>query len=263
MPIENTNNGGYFAKLRQGANNFFGGQGQQNNQQQGQPKPGFQKEDPNDPSKQNQNNDQQNNGNNANGGNNQQDQKSWLEELYTKNSPDPEQAPTFSLDEAALGKVVGAQNFTADISDEDIQKIQGGDWGHLKTLMNKVGQGAYKAALQHGSTLTDKYVGARFDHEGKSFDSRVKKNSVDQAMSGLPNYNNPAVKSHLNDIANRLQRQHPDASPSDIAQEAQRLLMEIANGVNPENTPEAKKAKEKAGKVDWEQWLQQDSQIEN
>lgn len=265
MVAQDTNNAGqgYFARMRQGAANMFGGgQSQQQspgNQQQlpgNQQQPGNKQVDPNEP---NARQDQGNNGNNANGGNSQGNQKSWLEELYTKNSPDPDKAPSFSLDEDALGKVVGAQNFTADINDEDIQKIQGGDWGHLKTLMNKVGQGAYKAALQHSSTLTDKYVGARFEHADKSFDTRVRKNSVGQAMSGLPNYNNPAVKTHLNDIADRLQRQHPDASPQEIAKEAQRLLMEIADGVNPENTPEAKKAKEKAGKTDWQEWLQKDA----
>lgn len=254
--LQQSNTGGYFAKLRQGANNMFGGgkppaQQQNNNNNQ--------QEDPNDPSKQGQNKNPGGNGNNANGGNDQQQQKSWLEELYTSKNADPEQAPSFSLDEAALGKVVGSQNFTADISDEDIQKIQGGDWGHLKTLMNKVGQGAYKAALQHGSTLTDKYVGARFEHEGKSFDSKVRKNSVNSQLASLPNYDNPAIKSHLNDIADRLASKHPDAPPHEIAQEAQRILMEIANGVNPENTPEARKAKEKAGKVDWDEWLNKDS----
>lgn len=245
---------GYFARLRQGASNMFGGNQQKpqspNPQQQGQ---GKQQEDPNKP---NARQAPENNGNNDGGGNPNGPQQSWLEELYTKNSPDPEQAPSFSLNEETLGKVVGSQNFTSDISDEDIQKIQGGDWNHLKTMMNKVGQGAYKAALQHGSTLTDKFVGARFEHSDKHFNSKVRKNSVEGQLSTLPNYSNPAVKAHLNDIADRLQRQHPDAPPQEIAQEAQRLLMEIADGVNPENTPEAKQRKEKAGKTDWDAWLQ-------
>lgn len=266
MPALNqeANTGGYFARFREGANNMFKGGNKQPQQQpapqgggQGNPNP---QSNPNpDPNEPNARQNPAPNGGNANGGNSNPNSNSWLEELYTKKSPDAEQAPVFSLNEETLGKHVSGQNFTNDISDEDIQKLQGGDWAHLKTMMNKVGQGAYKAALQHGSTLTDKFVGARFEHSDKSFDNRVRKNSVEGQLATLPNYSNPAIKTHLNDIANCLQQQHPDATPQEIAQEAQRILMELADGVNPENTPEAKARKEKAGRTDWESWLQQDN----
>lgn len=179
----------------------------------------------------------------------------WYEQLYTNtNTGEEDTPPEFKLDGTKLQEVAGGQNFGVSLSDEDKAKLAAGDFSVLEGMMNKVGQNAYKAALEHGSTLTGKFVGARSDYESKKLGSRVKETQVDQELSGLPNYSNPAVKAHLNDIAKRLQQQHPDATPREVALEAQRLLMEIAKGVDPENTPEAK-ARTKPGETDFMKWL--------
>jgi len=185
----------------------------------------------------------------------------WYEDLYSNTQEDPDKAPEFSLDGEKLKSLSSGQQFiTKDSITPEMQaKFAQGDFSDMVTLINQAAQGSHRAALEHGSTLTGKFVEARDSFSEKKFGGRVKTTQVEQELSGLPNYNNPAVKSHLNDIANRLSRQHPDASPREIALEAQRLLMEIANGVNPENTPEAK-ARLKDGETDFMKWLGQETQ---
>lgn len=178
----------------------------------------------------------------------------WYEDLYTNKQEDPEQAPQFSLDGTKLDAVANNQSFAGQITDEQKQKLASGDFSVLTDIVESATRKVYRTALEHGSTLTGKFVEARDGFSEKKFSGRVKGEQVNQELAGIPNYSNPAVKSHLNDIANRLSRQHPDASPKEIALEAQRLLMEIANGVNPENTPEAK-ARLKPGETDFMKWL--------
>lgn len=246
----------YFDNIR---SKMFGNGGQTQQQPNQQQDNNPDNQDPNNP----QGNSDPTQGNNPNAKGNQNNPQGvdYLAELYTKKGQDPEAVPQFSLDDKNLEGLVNGQDFVGQMNPEDMQKLQSGDFSVLGNMINSAARKAYKAALQHGSTLTGKYSDARFEHYDKQFGSKVRNNSVQTALAGLPNYNKPAIKAHLNDIANRLSSQHPDASPQEIAQEAQRILMELANDVNPENTPEARKSKETQGQTDWSKWLAADNQM--
>lgn len=169
---------------------------------------------------------------------------------------DGDKAPTFTLDSKVLGDIASKQDFMAGINPELVKKAQAGDTESLLSLMNHVGQNAYRNALEHTSTLTDKFVTAREGHNEKAFSSKVRKELTGQALADTPNYSHPVVRKQLSQIADQLQAQHPDAAPAEIAKMAKAYLQELSEAIA---TP--KKANKKAGAVgatNWDEFIDAD-----
>lgn len=162
--------------------------------------------------------------------------------------------PSFSLDPKVLGEVSSKLNFTQDVSPELMQQATAGDMNALIQVMNTVGQNAYKASLSHTSTLTDKFVGARTAHELKSVGPTVRKELTNSALASTPNYNHPVVKQQLNMVAESFARQHPDATPAEIAQMAGQYIQDLAAAINPQATTQQQQ-NEREGEIDWSKYL--------
>lgn len=141
--------------------------------------------------------------------------------------------PSFNLDPKVVGETAGKMDFLSTADQELMTKAQGGDASAMIQLMNSVARGAYSAALQHSSTLTDKFVGLRSDYDSKRIGSSVKQELTTQKLSSLPNADHPVVKQQLADTARRLSSQYPDATPDWIADQARQYITDLASALNP------------------------------
>lgn len=163
-----------------------------------------------------------------------------------------EVAPSFNLDPKVLSDVSSKLNFAQDIPPEVMQAAAGGDANAMAQMMNMIGQNAYKAALSHTSSLTDKFVGARTEHAMKGLGGKVKSELTQTALSQTPNYKHPAVKQQLDMVAQQYAAQHPDATPDQVAQMSIKYITDLANALNPQSTKQEEAA---AGEVDWAKYF--------
>jgi len=161
--------------------------------------------------------------------------------------------PSFTLDPKVLNDVSGSLDFTKAVSPELLSAAQSGDNKALLQIINQVGQQSYKAALHHSTSLTDRFVSARSQHDLKGIGSQVKRNLTEQALSSTPNYNHPVVKAQLNSIANAMQVQNPDATPEQIANAAQQYIKDLADALNP--AANKKDGEGAADEMDWSKYL--------
>lgn len=168
-------------------------------------------------------------------------------------------APTFSIDDKVLGSVADAQDFMKGISPELMQQASSGDMSAMMKMMNEVARNAYKTSLQHSGKLTEGFVGSRESHADKSFNTKVRGELTANALTGTPNFKNPVVRKQLIQIAENLQKQHPDAAPEEIAQMSRDYITELGKAINPTN--EQGNGKSAPGQpTDFGKWFdQQDS----
>ena len=204
---------------------------------------------------QQQNNQQQNDGQNTVGTNEPKNPMDAYAKLFdTTNQQADAPAPAFNIDPKILTEVSGKLRFTDGIDKELITKATSGDYSAMLEVMNTVGQRAYQTAISHGTSLTDKYLSARKEHDFKGIGSTVKKELVNSALNNTPNYNHPVVKAQLNMVAEAMRRENPDASPQEIAEAAQQYIQDLADAIKPEDPVKKAKAKEAEG-VDWTSFL--------
>lgn len=174
--------------------------------------------------------------------------------LENANKPAEETStPSFSLDGKVLDDVGSKLNFTQGVNSELLQKATQGDANAMVVLMNSVAQNAYKAALQHNTALTDTHLNARAEHDRTTVDRAVKSSLISNELSSVPNANHPVVKQELVRIAKALATENPDATPTQIKEEAVRYLNTVYSALNPQkqDTPT-----QTAGQVqDWEAFL--------
>lgn len=174
--------------------------------------------------------------------------------LWDTTNTDTSTPPAFSIDPAVLDKVSGGLNFTQGVSPELMQKATSGDIGALIEVMNQVGQQSYKAALNHSTTLTDKFVGARSEFDLKNIGSKVKQEMTSSALqTSVPNASDPIVRSELKRIATAMQAQNPDASPQEIADSAKQYFTALYNSMQPKKTQEEVQAA--SGEQDWDKFF--------
>lgn len=218
---------------------MFGFGSKPQNTQQQQQQPNTQQQMPNN---QQQANQPQNNGMPGQPGNNQNAQSNQPAnplDTYSKmfdNAPtDGDTAPTFSIDPKVMDQVVSGQDFTQGIDAELMQKATSGDTQALLQVIQHVGRNSYRAAIEHGGVLTDKFVGARESFKDKGFGSRIKQELTSAELAKTPNFQHPVVRQQLTEVAQRLQRQHPDAQPGEIAKMAKDYITQLSQALNPED----------------------------
>lgn len=164
----------------------------------------------------------------------------------------PDEAPKFSLDPKTLNEVSSKFDFTQGLDPQLVQKASQGDAQSLIAMMQHVGQSAYKAALSHGSVLTDQFVGARTAHEMKGVSGIVRNELTQGALASTPNYSHPVVKEQLNKTAEAFRAQYPDAAPQEIAKMASDYIQVLANAINP--AASTQKTEPSEG-TDWTKYL--------
>ena len=170
------------------------------------------------------------------------------------NKSQPDGPPSFNLDPETLTKVSGSLDFTQGIDPDLLSKATSGDSQAFLKIINQVGQRSYQAALHHGTTLTDKYVGARSEYDRKALPGHVRQSLTDHALSSIPNATHPVIKQQLKMISTQMQAANPDASPEEIAQAASKYIQDLAGALNPSQS--ASKSTDSADEMDWAAYMQ-------
>jgi hypothetical protein len=163
------------------------------------------------------------------------------------------QAPNFSLDPKLVDDVAGKMDFTKDIQPDMMANALKGDVQALLGVIQATSQNAYKAALQHGTALTDTFVKNRSEYDRTQMKSGVRGELTTQALSDAPNFDHPVIRQELIRVAEQFAKANPDASPQEIATSAKQYMTDIASALNPKAPPK----KEIDGERDWMKYLSQ------
>lgn len=164
-------------------------------------------------------------------------------------------APDFSLDPKVLGEVSRKMDFTKGVNPETLQKATTGDVSALMDIIKTVGQNSYRAAIEHSTALTDTHLKTRGEFESKRLEAGVNKKLTESALSNAPNYNHPVVKAELNRIAGQFAAANPDASPQQVAEAAQKYLMDLHSALNPSAGKPGSKEPKGEEEMDWTKYL--------
>lgn len=243
----NPNNNNSNNNNNQNNNNNNNSNNNQNNQRNNQP----QNLNGDNANNQNQNFNNQVNGNNQNPENKTQvNPLDSFSKMWDTPTTESDVTPSFTLDPKVLDTVSSQQDFMKGIPPELMQRAQGGDFNAMMEIMQHTTRNAYKSALEHSGLLTDKFVGAREAHNEKGFSRKVKGELTQGELANTPNYSHPTVRKQLTDIASKLQAQHPDASPQEIAQMSKDYLQELVNAINPPKDEAITNATK--GPTDWD-----------
>lgn len=151
-------------------------------------------------------------------------------------------APEFKLPSETLDKVAGSMNFLQSTDQELMQKALAGDAQSLINVVNAAAQNAYKAAMNHATSLTDTYLQTRGEYESKKVASGVKDTLTAQAIRDIPNANHPVVQQQLAQVAAQFAKANPDSTPQEIAQAAHKYIADLASVLNPQAPQNQQKA---------------------
>lgn len=246
-----------FLKKPAGNNNQQQPNNQQPNQQQQQQAPGgWGNGNP-------QNNQQQ--PNNGNGGNTDpnagkqqpEDPLAWASKMFD-NDPNAEQdkgPPRFSIDGKVMDEVVSKQDFLKGIDPELQRKAMSGDADAFAQMFQQGLRNVYRSSIEHNGALTDRFVSSREEYSGTKLSGKIKGELTTSALSKTPNFQNPVVKKQLTEFAQRLQKQHPDAAPEEIAEAARKYVTDLANALNPQTTDKDSNSDGSPKEVDWNNYF--------
>lgn len=150
-------------------------------------------------------------------------------------------APAFSLDPEALKKVTEGLNFAGQLTPETLEKLKSGDPETVSGVLNSLGRNVYGTLMQHMPALTDKFVGARLEHDRKGLGREVKSTLTQQSLETLA-AGNPVLKQQMEVISSQLLEKFPDATPDWISGKTKEYFVELAKVLDPtlKATPEDK-----------------------
>ena len=170
-------------------------------------------------------------------------------------NPTDNKTPAFTLDGKMLNEVSRTMDFTKGINPDLMQKAMGGDAQSMIALIQEVGRNTYEASLGHTTALTNTYLETRTPHEQARIDAAVKGGLTTQALHSIANYDHPVAKAELNRVATRMQAEHPDQSPAQIAQAAHEYLTNLSAALNPATASPGKDTNGQALEMDWGAYL--------
>lgn len=182
----------------------------------------------------------------------------------TKDDGDTPSAPSLSLDSKVLSEVTNQLDFTKGIDPEMLQKLQSGDLSSLPDMLNAVARQAYSTAMQHNSALVDKFVSQRSDYDAQRIAPTVRDALTQSKLStSVEGLDFPGMKQQLTDVASKLAKAYPDATPDWVAEQAQAYMRESAArvmGLTPEmiaqlQSMQQQQTTKKASEVEWDKYF--------
>lgn len=252
---------GFMDMFKQGSQQQQQPQGQQQNQNQGQQMPNGQTMQQQGQQAGSQGPGAMPGQNSQGGGQGNNDPLAAYSKLWDNSSNgNPSAPPSFVLDPKVLKEASGSIKFTEGLDPELMQRATSGDMNAFMEVINAVAQNTYRTSLEHGSTLTDRFVGARSQYDSKQFAPQVKNQLVTQELSSIPNYSHPAVRKQVDMVAEGMQRQNPDASPAEVAKMVKDYFQAVmmATGMAPQNSGANNGQGQGASatpSTDWAEWL--------
>lgn len=182
---------------------------------------------------------------------------------FTKLWENPKQgeqgvAPKFQLDPTMLNDISGSMKFLDGMNPQILQAVQQGDANGIIQMVEYVARNVYKTGLQHNSALTDTFVNAHSKFNSKDIAPQVRGQLVSQELAKIPNYNNPAVKTTVDRVAQQVQRQNPEASPAEVAEMTRGYFTAAmsAMGFGGEQGQQNQPGSSQGQEPDWVKWLQ-------
>jgi len=161
--------------------------------------------------------------------------------------------PQFALDNTALTTAASSLNFMQGADPATMQRAKQGDSEAILQLMEHASRTAYQHALSHSSVLTNKFTDAREAFNNKGFSGKVKSELTVNALTGTANFDHPVVRKELVKVAGEMQRQHPDASPQEVATMAKDYITQLSRAVNPESKQNQRSSQPQA--TDWDTYF--------
>lgn len=155
-----------------------------------------------------------------------------FEPINTKDAP---KAPEYNLTPDITSKAAQGMDFMSDMPAELQQSLQEGkfDTQAVTAMINHAARNAYARAMEHGSALTNKFVGSRsaFDLQ-HGLPTEVQNILARNKVSSLPSVaNNPVAKKHLEFIASQFRTAHPEMSADEIASNSQKYFQDMAAAI--------------------------------
>lgn len=153
----------------------------------------------------------------------------------------------------AIEAITAGLDFTSAISAQTLADMKEGKVEALLTAFNDMSKRAYLTALQHSGAIADNVLDTRLGGLEKNLPSNISSIlTKNELKSSSVAFDNPVVRQAMNDTAARILKQHPDASPSEIAAQTKTYFTELAKAINPEANFDGKSSKTAAiPSVDW------------
>ena len=167
------------------------------------------------------------------------------------------QVPSLELNDEVFAKVLPNIDFTAGLTPEVQQQIASGDPKAILAAVQQAGANAYKTAMQHNAVLMEDHLSKRFEAFKPEVQKNVNQTLTSQALSQLPNADNPVVKAELDRVAKQLRAKYPTADNAWIAQQTNVYLSELGKQLAPQSTPSQKE--ELPQQVDFAELLKEDN----
>ena len=173
-------------------------------------------------------------------------------------------APQLNISPETMSKTLERLDFTGNLPENIVGKLQNGesfDAQDIVALTNHVAKQAYAAAMQHGSTLTGKFVDLHSAHSLKSVPSVINQHLATSRVGSSPAASsNPVVQKHLQTVASQLAKLNPGATPEWIQERTEEYFVNMARQIRPDAftpTPEEAKRQAANSSFDWDAFLQQ------
>lgn len=161
--------------------------------------------------------------------------------------------PQFALDDKALSTAASSLNIMQGVDPAIMQRARTGDSEAIMQLIEHAGRTAYQTALSHSSVLTNKFTDAREAYNSKDFGGKVRSELTVNALTNTPNFSHPVVRKELIKVAQDIQKQHPDASPQEVADRAKEYITELSRAVNP--TQQTKPNQPDSSQTNWDDFF--------
>ncbi len=164
--------------------------------------------------------------------------------------------PMFNVDPAELQKAAAKNDFSKIISQEVLQKIQGGGEGATQAMlsaMNSMSQSVYAQS----AFATTKIVEQALERQAAAFEAKLptlikSQNVSDNLRSTNPIFNHPAASPILEVLKSQVALKYPNATSQEQMTMANDYLSSFAQAANP--TPASSNVA-KPGEVDWSAFL--------
>lgn len=181
----------------------------------------------------------------------------WAKMFDNPKEQEGDKAPAFTIDDEVLGNVSGQLDFTKDVDPELMQRATSGDMQALMQVMNHVGRGAYKNAMKHNSSLTDKFIGMREEHfSTKRIPGMLRDELTMNSLGGGNSKMSPTTRKQLAETAKRIQKLYPESSPEEVGQMARKYISDMYKELNPDAQNQGQEGgqKKEAAPTDWDAW---------
>lgn len=164
---------------------------------------------------------------------------------------DPFAEPLFKIDPAALQAAASKANFTAGITQEQLQAAQADPQAMLQ-LMNKVAQNGFLGAVQSLTGVVENAVTRNNERFEKALPDRIRATQINQAQSKHPALSHPAAKPIVEALKLQVAATNPHLTPEQVAAHAENYVISLSKDVNTHDLQlEAANKPKQPGEVDW------------